>query len=419
MRYIINGQKKLIGQIKLSGNKNSVFPCVAAALLTDEKVVLENIPRIKDVDVLIEILKSLGVSVGFEKNILTIKASKIKTDLNKQLMTRLRGALVLAGAIYGRVGKVDFYFPGGDVIGRRSIDVHLAGFKALGAKIKNDDLSYSLRREKLKEEKESYFFQYINSVTGTENLILASVLGKNKVTLKNCASEPHVVDLCKMLILMGVKIDGVGTDKLVIMPVEKLHGVDYRIDVDHLELGTYSIAAAITGGNITLDGLTDTDFDPILKQLEMFGISLERNGERLTCFAKKLVAVDKLQTNIWPGFPTDMMSTSIVLATQSKGITLCHDPIFESRMFFVDKLIAMGANITIADPHRVIVSGPCKLKGRELESPDIRAGMALVLAALVAKGESVINRAELIERGYEDVILKLQSLGAQIRAEGV
>ena len=417
MRYIITGQKRLSGKIKVSGNKNSTFPCVAAALLTDEKVILTNIPNIKDVEVLMRILKSLGVSVNFENNVLTIQAKMLTSTLSKDLMAKLRGSLVLVGAIYGRLGKVSFHFPGGDVIGRRGIDVHLEGFKALGINVSFKDLTYSLQKGK-KNIGECEFYQYITSVTATENLILASVLGPNSVTLKNCAYEPHVVDLCRMLTLMGAKIEGIGSDKLVINPVKKLKGVNYNIDMDHIEVGTYAIASALTGGEISLEGLSSTDLDPILKPLQMFGIEVQRGGNRADFFAKKLESNLKLQTNIWPGFPTDMMSALIVLATQSKGMTLCHDWIFESRMFFVDKLISMGANIIIADPHRVLVYGSSKLRGREIESPDIRAGMALVLAALTAQGQSIINRAELIERGYEDVVEKLKCLGAVIERSG-
>lgn len=414
MQYIISGGRQLNGEINLSGNKNSVFPCIAASLLTDQEVVLENIPHILDVKVLMQILDSIGVSNRLEDDRLIIRAEKLKEALPKDLMVRLRGSIVLVGAILARLGKASFYFPGGDIIGRRGIDVHLAGFNALGFFVKQKDLFFSIKKTS-KEIANVQFFHYITSVTATENLILASVLGEGQVILKNCTLEPHIVDLCKMLNLMGADIIGVGTDKITITQVKKLIGVKFRIDIDHLELGTYIIASAITGGKVVFGNLTDTDFDPILVPLARFGILYKRKGNRLECWSDGLVSIEKLQTNIWPGFPTDLMSVAIVLASQSKGITLCHDWIFESRMFFVDKLISMGADITIADPHRVIVSGPSKLKGRRLESPDIRAGMALVLAALVAEGKSTIDKAELVERGYEDVILKLKSLGSDIK----
>jgi len=218
-----------------------------------------------------------------------------------------------------------------------------------------------------------------------------------------------------MLIKMGVGLKGIGTDTLEIKGASKLNGTVFSIRADYIEIGTYAIAAAITGGDITVTGLDDTDLDPVLFPLEKFGVQIDQKKESIRFTAKKLTAIPILTTNVWPGFPTDLMSVFIVLATQSSGVTLCHDWMFESRMFFTDKLLSMGANITIADPHRVFVYGPDELRGRELESPDIRAGMALVLAALVASGQSVVNKAELIERGYEDVVEKLQSLGADIK----
>lgn len=411
MKYIIKGKNQLHGRIKISGNKNSVFPCVAASLLTDKQVILENIPRIRDVEVLIEMLQFLGVDIKWIDHVLQIRAGKIKNILPKELMKKLRGSLVLVGALLGRTGEADFYFPGGDVIGRRGIDVHLTGFEALGYSLRKKDLRFILKKSR--KNGNVSFFQYIPSVTATENLLLASVLGDNTVILKNCATEPHVVDLCTMLNLMGAQISGIGSNQLVICGVKKLRGVKFAIDIDHMELGTYAVASAITGGTISIQASTKTDLDPIIIPLSRFGVVFKNDG-LITVSNGSLKSVDKLITNIWPGFPTDMMSVAIVLATQSKGITLCHDPIFESRMFFVDKLISMGAQITIADPHRVIVSGPNKLMGRELDSPDIRAGMALVLAALCASGTSTINKAELIERGYEDVVEKLSNLGAKI-----
>lgn len=413
MQYKIVGGKKLIGKINISGNKNSVFPCVSAALLTNEEVILENISTLLDTEVLIKILKKLGVYVQKQGSTLTIKADTIKHfTLPQELMIKLRGSIVLVGSILSRMGKVIFYHPGGDIIGQRSIETHLNGFKSLGAIVKKDNLKYSIEWQKTK----GYFDIFLPeaSVTATENLILALSLGERRAILRNCAKEPHIVDLCRMLISMGAKIDGTGSDTLKISGVDKLRGTKYRIGVDFIEIGTYAIAAAITGGKIQIDGLDDTDLDPVKSSLGQFGVRFERKDTSLYVWGERLKSPYKLTTNIWPGFPTDLMSAAIVLATQSKGVTLCHDWMYESRMFFIDKLISMGAKIFLADPHRSIVSGPRKLKGRVLETPDIRAGMALVLAALVAKGESVINQAELIERGYENVVEKLNSLGADI-----
>ena len=416
MKYIITGGNKLSGEIRISGNKNSIFPCVSAALLTDDEVILENVSDIKDTDALIQILKKLGVRVERVGPNLKIKASNIKhTTLSKDLMIKLRGSMVLVGAILGRAGKVHFFHPGGDVIGRRSIETHMEGFKNLGAQLKREDLKFNLMYPESKTpNKDSTIFLNEASVSATENLILASVLGKRKIVIKNCPKEPHILDLCKMLSLMGSKISGIGTDTLQIQGVDKLYGTTFRIGIDYIEVGTYVVAAAITGGKIKLKNLDATDLDPILKPFERFGIITEVKSGNMSAYADKLKSISKLTTNIWPGFPTDLMSVAIVLATQAKGITLCHDWMYEGRMFFVDKLIFMGARVTLADPHRVFIDGPTRLRGRQLSSPDIRAGMALVLAALVAKGKSEINQAELIERGYEDVIGKLKKLGANI-----
>ena len=415
MKYQITGGKILKGKIQISGNKNSVFPCVAAAVLTQEEVILENISDLKDTEVLIKILKKLGVSAEKSGSTLTIKAENIRHfTLPEELMTKLRGSIVLVGSVLSRVGKVIFYHPGGDIIGRRSIETHLMGFKSLGATIKKDNLKYSLDLAEIKIDETLEIFLQEASETATENLILASVKGKKIVLLRNCAIEPHVVDLCRMLISMGAKIEGVGTSTLNITGVERLFGTKFRIGIDYIEVGTYAVAAAITGGRIEIEQIDNTDLDPIIQSLSEFGIKSEKKDNNIVFWAEKLKSPQRLTTNIWPGFPTDLMSAAIVLATQSKGVILCHDWMYESRMFFVDKLISMGANITLADPHRSFVYGPTKLKGRILETPDIRAGMALVLAALVARGKSTINQAELIERGYADVALKLKSLGADI-----
>lgn len=419
MKYIILGGQQLNGSIKVSGNKNAVFSCVAAALLTKEEVILENIADLKDTEVLISILKKLGVRVERNGSSLKIKAANINHfTLPEKLMSKLRGSVVLVGSMLGRLGKVKFWHPGGDIIGKRSIDTHLDGFRVLGADIKRNNLQYFLTLEKKEKNKTLDIFLKEASVTATENLILASVLGKQTVILKNCAKEPHVVDLCDMLIQMGAKISGIGTDTLEIIGVDKLYGTKFRISMDFIEVGTYMVAAAITGGRILIEGIDQTDINPIMVPLKEFGVKIENQDGKLSVWAEKLKSPQKLITNIWPGFPTDLMSVVMVLATQSKGVILCHDWMYEGRMFFVDKLISMGAQIVLADPHRVLISGPSKLKGRSLETPDIRAGMALVLASLVAKGKSSINQAELIERGYEDVLGKLKKLGAEIeRAE--
>lgn len=414
MHYIIRGGKKLEGTIKISGNKNSVFPCVAAALLTSDEVILENISNLKDTEVLIQILKKLGVEITKVGPSLVIRATRINQfSLPVELMTKLRGSIVLVGAVLSRVGKVYFHHPGGDIIGKRSIETHLQAFKAIGITVRKNNLKYQLTKNEDKNREIDLFLNEA-SVTATENLILASVIGKNTTILRNCAKEPHVIDLCKMLVSMGAKITGIGTGTLTISGVNKLSGTKFKIGVDYIEAGTYMVAAAITKGKIVIEGLDDTDMSPVVVPLSEFGVKIEKTDTGIAVWGEKLKSPHKLTTNIWPGFPTDLMSVAMVLATQSKGVILCHDWMYESRMFFVDKLISMGANITLADSHRVLIWGPSRLKGRTLDTPDIRAGMSLVLASLVARGESVINQAELIERGYEDVAGKMRSLGADI-----
>lgn len=402
------------GKIRISGNKNSILPCLAACLLTDQEVTLCNVPQISDVGVFSEILKSVGAQVKIHDDVVKVRCEKVRKPLiTEELAGKLRASILMVGALVGRVGKVEFFHPGGDIIGRRGIDLHLAGFQSLGCTVRTNDHRYKIVRAR-DDSRDSKIFLEIATVTGTENLILASVIGGGSTIIKNAAQEPHVVDLCTMLNAMGAKIEGVGTPVLTIRGVNTLKGVEFSIGSDYIELGTYAVAAALTGGEIEVANCKDFDLDPTIWPMVKMGLSIKQDGHTVRISAKKIQAIPKLVTNVWPGFPTDLMSIMIVLATQAKGVSLMHDWVYESRMFFVDKLIAMGANITIADPHRVLIYGPAKLYGRNLESPDIRAGMALVLAALIASGKSTINRAELIERGYENVVDKLISLGAKI-----
>ncbi|KKR93118.1 MAG: UDP-N-acetylglucosamine 1-carboxyvinyltransferase [Candidatus Daviesbacteria bacterium GW2011_GWA1_41_61] len=414
-RYIIEGRKILEGRVKISGNKNAILPCLAASLLTGEEVVLKNVPMISDVRVLTEILMQFGAKVETRDQEVKVKCSKIKNSvLTQQLASKLRASILLVGPLLARTGKIEFFHPGGDVIGKRDINLHLEGFRQLGCKVSVNDHNYKVLKG-TNVMSDARIFLEIATVTGTENLILASVIRKGRTVIRNAACEPHVIDLCLMLISMGASIEGIGTSTLTIDGVEKLRGTEFTIGSDNIEFGTYAIAAAITGGEIEIENCHNLDLEPVIWPLSKMGVSITRGERVIKVSAKKIAAISKLITNVWPGFPTDLMSVMIVLATQARGISLLHDWVYESRMFFVDKLISMGANITIADPHRVLISGPTRLFGRNLETPDIRAGMALVLAALVAEGKSIINRAELIERGYEDVVGKLVGLGANIQ----
>lgn len=415
-KYLIEGGNKLSGRVAISGNKNAALPCLAACLLTSQEVVLHNIPQILDVVSSLDILKELGAQVDFQGNTARINCKAIKHhDLPESLANKLRASLLFVGPLLARFGKVEFPHPGGCVIGKRGIDLHLSGFQQLGYTTHENNFAYKITRNRVVPS-EVHIFLDIATVTGTENLILASVIRDGKTVIRNAAQEPHVVDLCRMLTLMGAKIYGIGTSTLTIEGVKELSGTEFTISPDHIEFGTYAIAAGLTGGEVELVGCQTVDSDPVIWPMMKMGLSITPQDESIKVTGKKFTAISpKLVTGVWPGFPTDLMSAMIVLSTQAKGVSLLHDWIFESRMFFVDKLITMGANITIADPHRVIVSGPSRLQGKKLESPDLRAGMALVLAALVAEGQSVIDRAELIERGYEDVVVKLASLGAKIQ----
>lgn len=413
-KYLITGGSKLSGTLKISGNKNSVLPCLAASILTAEEVILQNVPEIADVEVFLEILRSLGAEISKKEEEVRINASSLKAiDLPEELVKKLRASVLLAGPLLAKHSKVRFPHPGGDVIGKRTINTHLQGFKLLGYKVKVADLEYSIAGQKCDED--CTIFLDEASCTATENVLMASVLGNTTIILKNCAQEPQIIDLCNFLIGMGASIKGIGTTTLVVAGVKKLHGTTFKISPDYIEMGTYAIAAAITKGELKLTNCSLKGIEPVIKTLEKMGVIFEEDPKGVLVSGGKLSSIPKLITNIWPGFPTDLMSAVIVLATQGRGVSLLHDWMYESRMFFADKLISMGANITIADPHRVFVYGPTKLQSRDLETPDIRAGMALVLASLVAKGQSSINRAELIERGYGDVAAKLSSLGADIQ----
>lgn len=413
--YFIKGGNRLKGSLRVSGNKNSILACLPACLLTKKEIKLTNVPNIRDVVVMLELLDHLGVSSKFTEHEIVIQAGNIQTtDLPASLTSKLRASVLLAGALLAREGKVKFSHPGGDIIGKRSIDIHLTGFQDLGYKVEISDTYYKIDKANSKNKNVSIFLE-VPSVTGTENLILTSVMRDGTVTLKNCATEPHVIDLCSLLSSMGAKIEGAGSSTLIITGVESLDGTEFMVGSDATEFGTYVAAAAITNGSIKLENVFGFDLDAIIWPFRKMGVSFKIEGTSISAQSEKLHAIPTLTTGFWPGFPTDLMSIMIVLATQATGVSLLRDWIYESRMFFVDKLVGMGAHITIADPHRVLVYGPTKLSGRELETPDIRAGMALVLAALTSNGVSTIHRAELIERGYENVVENLSKLGANIK----
>ncbi len=412
-KFIIKGGKKLSGSVRISGNKNAALPIIAATLLTSEKCRLENVPEIKDVHVLLEILENLGAEVAHpENNVYEIQCAEVsKTKVPDDLAKKLRSSLLVMGPLLARFKKAEMVHPGGCVIGRRPIDAHLDAFRDLGAEIKEDQGYYTAKWPKLKEQK---IFLGETSVTATENCLMAVALEEGPVTIKHAALEPHVKDLAEVLGKMGAKITNEGASYTV-EGKKELSGFTHRIISDHIEAGTFSILAVASGSEITVTDCNPENLEMILVFLKRMGAKFEIGEHQVKFFpSKDLQAVRKIECGMWPSLPTDIMSPFIVLATQAKGDTLVHDWMFEGRLFFTDKLIKMGANITLCDPHRALIVGPTALHGAKLESPDLRAGIALVIAALCAEGESEIDNAYQIDRGYENIEGRLRDLGAEI-----
>lgn len=419
--YKIEGGIPIRGTIAASGNKNSALPCIAASLLTEETVILRNIPDIEDTAVMLSILQSLGAGVAkIADHTWKIEAKKIeRSDIPGELSKKIRASILFAGPLVARTGKAIMPPPGGDVIGRRRLDTHFLALQELGARITVDG-PFAFTSNKLAG---ADIFLDETSVTATENAVMAAVLAEGKTKITNAASEPHVQDLCNMLTGMGAKISGIGSNILLIEGVKKLHGVDFAIGPDFMEIGSYIGLAAATRGSITITGVRAEDMRPLRVAFGKLGISWVIEGDTLTVALGQEMKVNtdlggmipKIDDSPWPGFPPDLTSIMTVIATQVEGTVLIFEKMFESRMFFVDKLISMGARITLCDPHRAVVSGPCTLHGDNLVSPDVRAGMAMVIAAMAAHGESTISNIYQIERGYDHLVEKLQSLGAHIK----
>ena len=410
----ITGGKKLYGQIRVAGNKNSVLPIMAACLLTEETCIIDNVPAISDVSVMSKLLLKCGVRIHKTADRkLKISAKNFKNRvLPKELTEKLRASILLLGPLLAKNTDIKMGYPGGDVIGRRPLDVHIQIARALGAKIRHEDDFLVASAPKLKGAE---IFLGEASVTATENAVMAASLAKGETIIKRAACEPHVIDLCNFLVKMGAKISGIGTNRLTIKGVDKLFGATHAVRPDHIEIGTFAILAAVCSSKIEISPIIREDLDMILATFFRFGIDFRVDNQTLFITNSKLKAVEKVITGVWPGFPTDLMAPMIVLATQSEGVTILHDWMYESRMFFVDKILSMGAKVEIADPHRVFVYGPTKLHGQRLDTPDIRAGIALVIAACAANGKSIIGNAELIERGYENIVERLSALGADIK----
>jgi len=424
--FHIQGGIPLRGELIPSGNKNAALPLMAACLLTSEPVILHNVPKILDVHTMIRLLKSLNVKITeVGDNSLQFDASDIRpADLDPNLCRKIRASILLAGPLLSRVGELYLPPPGGDVIGRRRVDTHILAFSNLGVRtqyVENQfhfDSNGMTGAEILMDEA---------SVTATENAIMASVLAKGESVIKNAASEPHIQDLCHFLNSLGAKIENIGSNTLHITGVDSLHGGEFTIGPDYLEVVSYIGAAVVTHGSIRIKEAGVKHLDMISLVMNRLGVHWEAIGNDLIVPENQLLeiepdlgnAIPEISVMPWPAFPTDLMSIAIVIATQSKGSILFHDWMYPSRMYFTDKLVGMGAQIVLCDPHRCIVQGPTQLNGEHLESPDIRAGMALLIAALSAKGESVIRNVSQIDRGYQHVDKKLKNLGAQIERKSV
>jgi UDP-N-acetylglucosamine 1-carboxyvinyltransferase len=420
-QYFIQGGNPIRGTIRASGNKNAALPCIAAALLTDEPVVLRNMPAIEDVQVMLEIYSALGGTVeALGPNAYRLRVSDIKTsEIPPESAKKIRASILFAGPLLSRTGKAVLPPPGGDVIGRRRLDTHFLALTELGADVEINGAFIFSSAGLVGAD----VFLDEASVTATENAIMAAVLARGQTILTNAAGEPHVQDLCRMLVSMGARISGIGSNVLTIDGVSKLEGCDFEIGADFMEVGSFIGLAAVTRGELTIQGTRPQDLRPAKVAFGKLGIKWDVEGTDIFVPAKQDMRVNsdlggmisKIDDAPWPGFPPDLTSIVTVVATQVDGTVLIHEKMFESRMFFVDKLIGMGARIVLCDPHRAVVTGPSRLTGSELTSPDIRAGMAMVIAALCAQGNSVIRNVYQIERGYEHLVGRLSALGASIR----
>ena len=422
-RFIIRGGKPLRGRFVPAGNKNAVLPMLAACLLTDEEITLRNVPLIEDVLTMLELLSGLGVQVSHKDHCVRLCARGLqKRALDRQLCLRVRSSILLSGPLAARHGRATLYPPGGDVIGRRRLDTHFMGLGALGIRVSAGSDCYRFTRGRLEG---ANILLDEASVTATENVMMAATLASGATVIFNAACEPHVQDLAVLLAKMGARISGIGTNRIEVQGVKSLSGAEHEVCPDHIETGSFLAAAAITGGSLSIPCPDCNAVAPILRPLRTLGlrVTIEDNTH---CLAQAKCLrirndygrlIPKIEDGPWPSFPSDLMSAAIVAATQARGSVLFFEKMFESRMYFVDRLIDMGARIIQCDPHRVLVTGHARLHAANVSSPDIRAGMAMVLAALCAKGSSSIANAQVIDRGHERIEERLRLLGADIERD--
>jgi UDP-N-acetylglucosamine 1-carboxyvinyltransferase len=421
-KFVIQGGSPLSGEIVAAGNKNAALPILAACLLTDEEVVLRNVPRISDTETQITLLELLGVSIEWTaENEVSLRADAVSgVEVDERVASRIRASFLLAGPLLARFGEARMPPPGGDTIGRRRLDPHLDAFRDLGAKVSGDRWTeISAPPGGLKPCR---IFMDEPSVMGTENALLAAALTPGPTTIGNAACEPHVQDLARLLVKMGAKIDGIGSNVMTVHGRDKLGGAEHDICPDHIEVASFMALAAVTGGELRVRDADPEDLVTIRRHFRRLGLQSMVEGrdvlvppeQRLQIRDDVGDAIPKIDDGPWPAFPADLTSIALALATQARGTILIFEKMFENRLFFVDKLVAMGARITLCDPHRAIVSGPSRLHGARLESPDIRAGMAMLIAALAAEGTSEIGNIAQIDRGYERIDRRLRELGARI-----
>ena len=418
--FVIEGGRSLAGTVRASGNKNGALPILAASILASDEVRLSNVPRIRDVETMVELLSFVGARAEWTgANEVVVDPTTVETtDLDPELSREIRASFLLAGPLLARFGRVAVPRPGGDVIGRRRLDTHVHAFAALGADVALDGV-YLLSSDRLKGTR-----MYLDeaSVMGTENAIMASVLAEGETVLGHAACEPHIQDLCRFLVSLGADIRGIGSNVLHIGGVDQLGGGDFRIGPDHIEVASFVGLAAATGGDVVVEDVEPDDLISIVPAFRKLGIEMEVTdstarvsaGQRLEIEDDVGSQIPKIESGIWPAFPADLTSIAVTVATQARGTILIFEKMFESRLFFVDKLVSMGARIILCDPHRVVVTGPATLYGERLESPDIRAGMAMVFAALSAEGASTIGNIRQIDRGYERIDERLRGIGAAI-----